>query len=308
MTRTAKLLAYLKGQQSAGPDETEFRKALKDFLDSVGVPTRTLHQTYTLVRLRQNLGGKRFTTVAELSYRPFHLKAASARASTASRSLFYAASCERRNLAKGAFTDIPHGLKVALFETIPFLRDNCKRSRGSLTIEDFSPNFRVARAEEFPPTCVTYALWEATTNINLANICLHSMQDEDWGDNYLRDYMFGRYVLENPIQRVGEDEFWNYLAQEFSRPGNDQNKLGYFVSSIAAEVLYDWGFDGVCYPSVRCNGLGMNVALKPEAVDSKLICTHVGLCNVSAVQKELVLDVPKSLRLEPGATRFDLYA
>lgn len=55
--------------------------------------------------------------------------------------------------------------------------------------------------------------------------------------------------------------------------GADYN---YLLSAIFTEIVVEQGYDGVVYPSVQASGLALNVAIKPEVVDSSLRLDTVG--------------------------------
>jgi hypothetical protein len=299
-------LAGIGGQQLS---ESEIRKALKDCLTTVGVLAHTLHPTYTVIRVRRNKVGQHFTTTADLSYRPVDVEGPMQRANTKQTTLFYASCCERRVLhpEMRTFTDEDDGLKVALFETLDELRDNCLHGYGRLDPSSPWPAFRVRTTNEGKDILVSYGVWESLNDVRLASMSPYTVHDEDWPTAHLKPHVLGSYVLADPFERVNEDVFWDYLSREFSNLGRLGSETPtYPVSAIAAEVTCDMGFDGISYPSTRCDGRGVNVAIRPNVVDATLRCIKVGLIRVSAEAGELLITHEKTVELAPGVSSFDL--
>lgn len=71
------------------------------------------------------------------------------------------------------------------------------------------------------------------------------------------------------------EEYGKYVTEEFAKPVSADYE--YIISAtIAEKLLYATGVDGVMYPSVRAVGeYGMNVAMRPDVADEKLILTDV---------------------------------
>ncbi len=61
----------------------------------------------------------------------------------------------------------------------------------------------------------------------------------------------------------------------------------------------------VSYPSTRCDGRGINVAIRPDIVDTSLRCTKVGLIRVNAQSGELLIEHKKTVELALGLDTFD---
>lgn len=78
--------------------------------------------------------------------------------------------------------------------------------------------------------------------------------------------------IDKPLQL---DVYEKYVTEQFAKPVS--NEWDYIITAtIADRLLYASGLDGVLYPSVQCGGnFGMNVAIKPEAVEDKLLLEQV---------------------------------
>jgi hypothetical protein len=303
-SRASDVLSVLKSDRSNPRFETDCGNAIINFFKSGGgVSVQTLHQTYTLARIRLRKPSQIFSSVSEISYRPVNLGGSRQRASGCKTSLFYGSSCERRTFAKGAFTDELHGLRVAIFETLPALRKNHRYGYGRIDPDNFFPPFKVRVNESITNIRAVYGLWSATSDINLASVCPHRLHDEDHGSQFLRDRIIGNFILEAPFERFDLRDFWDAISAEFGYAGEECN---YVVSSIIAEVLYELGFDGVYYPSARCDGLGINVALKPAVIDTKLRCVKVGAITISVIDGELIIKEETAAELPEGCTTFRL--
>lgn len=286
--------------------QKEIRETLTEGFSSFGILTHTLHETYRLVRLRRNMNSERFTSLSELSYKPKERNQQYQKANIPNTTLFYASSCERRDHS-GAFTDEEYGIKVALFETLYELRDNCLHGYGLLDPKNPYPPFKVRTRNKIQNIEVTYGIWEVADCISLASVCLDRSYDADWVNYHTRQHIYNSYVMGDPMNRTGNDVFLKYLSHEFSKLGEPyRENYDYMVSAIAAQILCGMGFDGVSYPSTRCDGKGINFAIKPETVDSKLECTEVGLIRVNNEEGELNIKYENKVKLKAGSKSFDL--
>jgi hypothetical protein len=289
-------------------DISSIQSLLTECFSSLSILQHHLHPTYNLVRVRRNGHKQHFQHVSELSYVPRSLSKSRQRANTPGTTLFYASSCERRANNGAAFTDTEHGLRVALFETLSELRENFRHGFGRIDpTEDYPPPFRVRAKEPIDDIRITYGIWEATTDILLANVCPTKVFDQQRGTKILQDRLLSSGVITNPYANLGLIDFWNYMSDAFVAVGRDSSEANYYISSVAAEVLCTHrGFDGVYYPSVRCDGLGINTAITPSAADQKLRCTEVGVINVGAVDGALLITNKRRVALDDGRQSFDL--
>ena len=72
-----------------------------------------------------------------------------------------------------------------------------------------------------------------------------------------------------------EKKLAHFISDDFSKRVID-NKEYMLSATLTTEIINDMGFDGVVYPSVKLSGqCGLNIALKPSSVDSKLEFTYV---------------------------------
>lgn len=73
------------------------------------------------------------------------------------------------------------------------------------------------------------------------------------------------------------EDYVRYVTAQFAKPVDGNRDYEYIISAtIAYSLMYASRFDGIMYPSVRSNGhYGMNVALRDDIADSKLILEDV---------------------------------
>ncbi len=68
--------------------------------------------------------------------------------------------------------------------------------------------------------------------------------------------------------------------------------------------LLKQGFDGVIYPSVKLEGAGLNIALRPEAADTKIQLSIAMECLAYKLYNHAVLDNDYHVILYPNQTHF----
>lgn len=94
-------------------------------------------------------------------------------------------------------------------------------------------------------------------------------------DNKLLNLMRDNYLKIHKDSSDYEKKLAHFISDDFSKRVVD-DKDYMFSATLTTEIINDMGFDGVVYPSVRLSGrCGLNIALKPSSVDSKLEYTQV---------------------------------
>lgn len=300
MAELSELVEQLSVLAKTKTSEATIREVLRTCLAKVNIMAHTLGPTYTLARIRRNQPGERFRLVSELSYRPKRISGAQ-RANTRRSTMFYGASCERWDRGD-VFTDKDYGLKIALFETLPELRESYGHSGGRLDFDKYPrrgfPSFDVRVPME--PVEVTYGIWVVLERLILARACPFSLYDENLAQRELDFRLYFNVRSPDFVNRLNDDLFWNYLALQFS-------SSNYTISGVVAELLTIKGFDGVSYPSKRSDGLGINIAITPKATERQLRCVAVGRALVSVRERELVIDQLATADLHEGDQVFSLY-
>ena len=87
-----------------------------------------------------------------------------------------------------------------------------------------------------------------------------------------QEWIKGKAFTDGAMQ---SDEYNTFVVSQFSKMVS--NDYEYIVSATIAEMMMDASkFDGVIYPPVQAAGdYGMNVAIRPDVVNSKLMLTDV---------------------------------
>ena len=103
----------------------EIKAILSPAIARVFWVTRHLHPGYQMIRIRVNTSEYTYSSW-EMTYKPECFNQSLQRASTPNKGMFYATSCERRRDDSTPYTDTDFGLLMALLETLPELRKECK--------------------------------------------------------------------------------------------------------------------------------------------------------------------------------------
>lgn len=61
----------------------------------------------------------------------------------------------------------------------------------------------------------------------------------------------------------------SFLANEFAKTDTSPHTQ-YMISAIFSELISEFGYDGVLYPSARMKGAGINICITPSAVNKRL--------------------------------------
>lgn len=249
-------------------------------IGKAGLVMNTLHPTYEIIRVRPNNGGERFSHVKELTYKPQACNKTYQRGSTPNKTMFYGSSTQK---------DIPGakpaiGRITAVLETIPRLRE---------------------ADAEFEQK-ITFSKWVVTEDIDLATICYDQELHQNFLDHKHVYEQFEKFLDNHPDIKDRTLEINSYLSKEFSNPepGGDKDYL-YLVSAIYTEMASENNFEGVTYPSVRTIGEGINVAINPDSVDKKLVCTVAGEALIVKKKNEgIKIHNGQTIMLETGQLEF----
>lgn len=210
--------------------------------NSIKVIRITIEPGALITRVRK---GKGYNCQKELSYPPVEICKSCQRANLPHHSMFYgtisdstSSSVDNRVIAVGECSSL------------------ARKGKTSKGIERF-----------------TISNWISTQYLQLATI-VDDKVFEDIQDNKLLKLAKEKFEEFNLLPEY--DEYARFVADEFSKPVN--NDYEYLISAaIADEYVHQSNFDGIMYPSVRLGGqAGMNIALKPEIVDSSLALQNVG--------------------------------
>jgi hypothetical protein len=280
MTPAADIITAIKSLDLSTYPHNEVLAELRK-IGKAGLVMNTLHPTYDVIRVRPNRDGERFKNIKQLSYKPQDFNKTFQRGSTPNKTMFYGSSAQRD--IPGASPAI--GRITAVLEALPQLRE---------------PD------AEFEQK-VTFSRWTVIEDINLATICF----DKDLHQNFLDHKhvyeQFEKFLDNHPEYKERTLEINSYLAKEFSNPepNGDRDYL-YMPSAIYTEMVSEFHYEGVVFPSVRTIGLGINIAINPETADNKLICSAVGeAIIVKKKNKEIQIVNKQSIVLQKGQTEFE---
>jgi hypothetical protein len=238
----------------------------------------TLHQEKSIYRARLNEPDEHFYSRCQLTYKPQQFNKTCQRASTPQMTMFYG-SILPEELEEG---ELDLTRVVPTYEAIPWLRD--KTTKGIETI--------------------TYSRWIVKKDINLLAILQH---DEFYDrSSYTRRLMndYNNFLDQYPDKKEDTIAFTTFIASEFAK--EVVNEYDYLISAAFTKSIIDKGFDGILYPSVKLNGAGFNVALTPEAADTKLDLAVVVECSAYKLYEHTVLDNDLDAILYPNQTHFEL--
>ncbi len=217
-------------------------------LGKVGAIKVTLHRGRTFVRVRPNDDNMTFTKKAELSYKPQHLNKTYQRASTPNETMFYGSM-----LAVGDNSKDLNARIVGALEGLPWLRDN--KTKGVQK--------------------VTFSLWEVVEDIDLIAVVHHKdYYDKNSNTKELVDG-FKLFMANYPELEERTIMVSDFFAQEYAKIPIEKD-YQYMLSAIYSEMVINSGLHGVYYPSVRTEGRGFNVAIKPEIADKHISLRVVG--------------------------------
>jgi hypothetical protein len=220
------------------------------------------------------------------------------RASVPHDTMFYCCSCERRNLDTSAgrlnlpFTDIEDGLYISLFETISERRDSdIIFNHGFVSNNRAYKSFRTYN--NFTKK-VTYSIWVIDHFLSLALLPLYKENEIDMTFNHF-PYMYYSSVFTQlgmePIDLHSMINFYQFLTNEFTKYPIIDDKQ-HLISACATKMLcMKHGCDGVVYPSVRCDGNGINFAIAPDVIDRGwLRCVEIGNFQLICKDSNLLLE------------------
>ena len=231
-------LSKLKGLDytSATPD------TVRDILSEVQLSTieYTIPSDFYILRGRKGLNlNKR----EDMTYCPVNLCKNIQRASLAGQTMFY-----------GVISDDQSHLENSRAICTIECSELCKEVILSSGRETFTISHWVVRKPLRVCSFITDTTYTAVSDNELLN--------------QMRDAFIRNHYRNNSTETIKMVS--RFIGDEFSKTINDS--FEYLISAtIASDFINDLGFDGVVYPSVKLGGqAGLNIALSPQAVDTKL--------------------------------------
>lgn len=212
-----------------------------------------------------------------MSFKPQIFNKTYQRASTPNQTMFYASF----------LPVIPTPLEfntriIGALESLPWLRD--KTSSGYKRI--------------------TFGKWIAEEDLNLfAIIC----KDEFYSENdYTKELVdaYENFIKQEDNLFVEKSlKYQKFIADEFAKGVNDHTD--YMISALFTEtVTQNLKIDGILYPSMRVNGKGFNVAIKPESC-KKLGLYVAGECSIYKRKELTVIGNDSIVELDGRTDNFE---
>lgn len=140
---------------------------------------------------------------------------------------------------------------------------------------------------------VMFSAWRVIEDISLYSI-IQSKNYQTPNNQILElEKRFNNEIRDNKVRK-----FTDFIASEFAK-SDIADDYYYMISAWFSYFVYQT-FDGIYYPSVRIDGAGMNVAILPEIVDTKMKFWGAVDCDVIRNDMDIrIIDKRKSVfRLE----------
>lgn len=200
-----------------------------------------------------------FQNISDLSYKPEECNKSYQRASTPNKTMFYGAL-------------IPEDSRENLDDNI--IKD--ERVIGAFEVVSFLRNLKIKKGEKV----ISYGVWRVNSTISTLSVIQSNISNLKV--NWLKTIATNFYnQLENhPNFKEKTPIVQDFLAREFSKHVAEGEDYNYMISGLFSHKACELGVDGVLYPSVKMKGRGLNIALTPECVDSKLSLVEAIKCKV----------------------------
>ncbi len=213
-----------------------------------------------------------FINISDLSYKPQAFNKTYQRASTPQKTMFYGAIVPEDK--DGEIIDDER--IIGAFEVVGFLRDSSKKI-GEKTL--------------------TYGVWRVNSTISAPSI--FNSKTHEISVNWLKEVAESFYEELEEYPEYQEDAIvlHDYLSKEFSKHVPEKVDYQYKISSIYSRRATELGADGILYPSVKLKGAGLNIALTPDCVDSKMTLEYAVKCKVYKKSDRVILNNLKTGRV-----------
>ena len=162
--------------------------------------------------------------------------------------------------------------KTAFYGTLNHLEEPTWNTRY-VSLTEVSKLYRKGPLENGKEV-YTWSRWVVADKIHLAVIVDDAVFENACHNQLLemakREWIKSRTFTDGPMQ---SEEYNSYVVKQFSKMVSSD--YDYIISATITDVLfYASKFDGVMYPPVQAVGdYAMNVAIRPDVTDSKLILT-----------------------------------
>lgn len=240
------------------------------------------HVGNVVYRIRPNEDSKSFESIDDLSYKPEDYNTTFQRASHPGQTMFYGSIIPLSNQQ----SEIDAGRVIAMAEGSKLFRDKA--------IDD---------GQEI----VTFGMWRLQDTVRLATI-LHPDIDKNITPfakdraNAFMEWLSGFPEVENDGKIILE-----FYAEEFAKlvEAGDPD-YHYLHSAILTDfMIRTGGFHGVCYPSGRVEGKGINVAIHPNFVNAHMRLEGALECVIAKKGANIVSDNYRIAWVNAGDTKLN---
>ena len=236
-------------------------KSLFKELNQIGTIITTLHKGKRILRARINENSEHFENKSELSFKPKEYNKTYQRASTPENTMFYG-SIVPEILGQ----EEPDTARITtLFELSEFVRDT----------------------ETVGIQKVTFSVWEVVEDTHLVSL-IHYKKFErptELSKQLQQDYL--DFIEKYPELKTASIETSEFIGEQFAKPVKSDNDYDYLISALFSELITEFGYDGVLYPSVKLAGEGVNIAVHPKNIGTKIQFVHAGECTVYKNKKQV---------------------
>ena len=219
-----------------------------------------------------------FTTVSRLSFCPPEYNKNLLRASTPDNTMFYG------SVVKDNPTDEEYNYAriTACCETSELLRDN-----------EIPDGERV----------LTIGTWRVKGKLQVGTIFDPNKKYEiEYLENIKNAYI--DFLEHFPDLKEKGLAYLAYLANEYSKDVKNGENYKYKISALFSKIAADKS-DGILYPSVRAAGIGLCLAIKPDAMENlELVMVHK--CLLKKENGVVRITFLKVCEVEEGAENFEL--
>ena len=257
---------------------------IKNLITEIGkipIMRSEYHENKIIYRARPNDNeDDDFSNISDLSYKPEKYNNSYQRASTPNRTMFYGAL-------------IPEDAREDLNENI--IKD--ERAIGAFEVVKFLRDLKIKEGEKV----ISYGVWRVKSTISTLSIIQSDFSKLKV--NWLKTVATNFYNrLENhPDFKEKTLIIQDFLAREFSKHVAEGEDYNYMISGLFSHKACELGVDGILYPSVKMKGRGLNIALTPECVDSKLSLVGAIKCKVYKKCGRIILNNLKQGRIDEEA-------
>lgn len=240
----------------------EIKSYLKG-LGKVGTIVTSLHKGKKILRARINEKDNSFKSIKDLSFKPQEFNKTYQRASTPNSTMFY-----------GSIVPEILGKSEPVTARITTLLELSEFARSTETIGKQK---------------ITYSVWEVNDFVDLVSLVHYRKFDRPTLLSKEIQQEYDKFINGYPSLKTSSLETTQFLGEQYAKFVNPANDYDYMISAIYSEIVTEFGFDGVLYPSVKLAGEGINIAVKPDIICSKINFIHAGECTVYKNKKSIFI-------------------